>query len=173
VTTATLIRPELYCVVPRDLAESLVAPLQAHFAAHGITVIVERRDERANVPYEVRRQRALHLPRSLPELPIDLRPYAAELQLVQRMPSPGLNFADDTLHEVIDAVRDGDPIAASELVWRMHARVCTRLGSKHGNAIGLTLTDAAMGTMLDRLDEYPGHVEAEFHHWLDGVVDGR
>src|SRR5687768_60215 len=113
-----LMRPEVYCVVPRGLAEEPLEPLRKHFSAQGIAVIVERRDRRAHLTAETRRRRAMHLPRALPPLPGALAEHAAELKLVQRMPTPGLGFADAHLLEVVDAANAGDSVAASELIWR-------------------------------------------------------
>jgi hypothetical protein len=170
-TAPVITAPELYCVVPREFEDSLVSPLHAALAERGIKVIVERRNLDAPTPYEVRRQRALHLPRAMPELPAELADSAASLSLVQRMPSPGLTFADETLPEVVAAVRTGDAVAASELVWRMHARVCTRLGQRHGQVAGIAMTDTAMGAMLDALEGFRGQQDHEFLHWLDRLVD--
>lgn len=171
-SAVTVAQPELYCIVPRELADGLVASLQEHLGEHGIKVIRERRTPDAPVSYEIRRQRALHLPRSLPPFPPELAHFDGAFQLVQRMPSPGLTFADDTLEQVLGAVRGGDAIAASELVWRMHARVATRLARRLGQALANARSDEAMGRMLDRLPEFTGSGEAEFHAWLDHVVDG-
>ena len=170
-TTLTVTQPELYCIVPRELSDAIVGPLQEHLGAYGIRVIRERRGRDSAVSYEVRRQRALHLPRSMPAFPPELAQYDGAFRLVQRMPSPGLTFADDTLEQVINAVRDGDAIAASELVWRMHARVATRLTHRLGADLANARSDEAMGAMLDRLDEFRGGADADFHAWLDRVVD--
>jgi hypothetical protein len=163
--------PELFCVVPRDLPEELRGALQEHMASHGVTVIVNRRNPRVRGPVEIPRKRALHLPRELPELPAQLADRAEEIQLVQRMPAPGLLHADEPLHEVIEAVREGDPVAGSELVWRVHARVHARLVHRHGRVVGEGKVDAALGRILDRIAEFGGVTEAEFLHWLDDVVD--
>lgn len=162
--------PELYCVVPREW-EDVVTPLQVALAEHGIKVIVERRDLSATPSFEVRRQRALHLPRRMPDLPAELAHLADEIKVVQRMPSPGLTHADDTVAEVAAAVRAGDAVAASELVWRMHARVCARLSHRHGQIAGLAMTDTAMGAMLDAIDTFQGYEELEFLNWLDRLID--
>src|SRR5688500_16127495 len=111
-----LMRAEVYCVVPRHLAEELLEPLRKHFSGQGIAVIIERRDKRAHLTADARRQRSMHLPRQLPPLPGELAEHAADLKLVQRMPPPGLGFADKQLLEVVDAANAGDSVAASELV---------------------------------------------------------
>lgn len=164
-------RPELYCVVPRELGSELVSELQTALATHGIKVILERRDLDAPVSYEQRRQRALHLPRRLPELPAELAEWAEGLELVQRMPSPGLVFADATLPQVVAAARTGDAIASSELVWRLHARVTARLTQRHGSVAGHAMGDSAMGALLDAVDGCSAQSEAEVLMWADRVVD--
>lgn len=165
------VRPELYCVVPRDLADEVVEPLRRHLGAQDVAVIVERRDTRASVPFEVRRQRALHLPRALPPLPPELGPHAEQIKLVQRMPSPGLTYADNALLEVVDAARADDSVAASELVWRVHARVATRLTRRQAGTVTNAFVDRVLGAVLDRLGEFGGHEELDFLFWLDEVVD--
>jgi hypothetical protein len=166
-----LMRPEVYCVVPRDLAEELLEPLRKHFSAQGIAVIVERRDRRAHLTAETRRRRAMHLPRELPPLPGALAEHAAELKLVQRMPTPGLGFADAHLLEVVDAANAGDSVAASELIWRVHGRIAARLSQRFGEVVTNARLDAVLGRMLDRLGAFDGHTEGELLHWLDGVTD--
>jgi len=166
-----MLRPELYCVVPRHLADDLIEPLREAFAAQDVNVIQERRDMRAHVPLELRRQRALHLPRALPPLPENLAEHADELKLVQRMPSPGLAYADHALLEVVDAARNGDGVAASELVWRMHGRISSRLARHIGEVTDTDRVDRVLGRVLDRLDEYSGHSESDFLRWLDRVAD--
>ena len=166
-----LMRAEVYCVVPRHLAEELLEPLRKHFAGQGIAVIVDRRDKRAFITPDARRQRSMHLPREFPPLPATLAEHAAELKLVQRMPSPGLAFADTSLLEVVDATRAGDSVAGSELVWRVHGRIGARLSRRFGDVVSNARLDEVLGRMLDRLDAFDGHSEAEFLHWLDGVTD--
>jgi hypothetical protein len=165
------VAPELFCVVPRDLPDELRGALVEHLSSHGVQVIVNRRNPRARGAPAVPRKRALHLPRELPELPGELAEHAEEIQLVQRMPAPGLVHADEPLEHVIEAVREGDPVAGSELVWRVHARVHARLVHQHGRVAGEGRVDAALGRILDRIEEFQGVGEGEFLHWLDGVVD--
>ena len=166
-----LMRAEVYCVVPRHLAEELLEPLRKHFSGQGIAVIVERRDKRAHLTADARRKRSLHLPRALPPLPAEFAEHQAELKLVQRMPGPGLGFADTHMLEVVDAARAGDSVAASELVWRVHGRIAARLSRRFDEVVTNARLDAVLGRMLDRLDAFEGHTEAELLHWLDGVTD--
>lgn len=165
-----LTRPEMYCVVPPDLADELLVPLRAHFADQGVKVIEERRDPRKAVSLEIRRQRAMHLPRALHDLPAPLARHDERLRLVQRMPSPGLVWADTALLEVVAAVQDGDGVAASELVWRISARVADRLVFHRGQR-GTNLLEQALGRILDELHDFDGHEETEFLLWVDDVVD--
>jgi hypothetical protein len=163
---------DLYCIAAPDLSQEHVAMLREHLADRGVTVIVERRDGIGRPPCDRPRQRALHLPRELPGLPPDLAALGGSLQLVQRMPGPGLTHADDPLLLVVELTRAGDSVAASELVWRVHARVESRLVSRIGQVPAADRIDAALGRILDRLEEFAGTGEDAFLHWLDSVVDG-
>jgi hypothetical protein len=163
---------DLYCIAPPDLPQEHLAMLQEHLATMGVKVIVERRDGVGHPPFDMRRQRALHLPRELPGLPPELAALGEELQLVQRMPGPGLAHADDPLLQVVELARAGDPVAASELVWRLHARVHSRLTAHLGEVAARDGTDPALGRILDRLEGFDGTGEDAFLRWLDSVVDG-
>ena len=160
-----LVRPQLYCVVPPGLARKLLTPLRRHFAAMGVEVIVERRDETQRAPYGIRRKRALHLPRRL-ELPEDAAPHAGEIKLLQRMQPAGLEFADNTLLEVVALVKEGDALAASEMSWRLHNRV----QCQDGEMLDPESVNRRLGAILDHIDEFEGGDELEFLYWVDGIA---
>jgi hypothetical protein len=162
---------ELYCLVPQHLADEVLEPLRAHLAPLGIATIVERRDDSRPVSYSIARQRAMHLPREVPELPGTLAEHASAVVLRQRMPPAGLALADAPLLEVVDLAAHGDGTAASELVFRVSARVDSRLRSRHG--ADAERIEAVLGRMLDRLTTFDGHDAGDFYVWLDAVVDDR
>jgi hypothetical protein len=139
-TTPNEMSPELYCLIPAELAGELLEPLREHFAGTHVQVIVERRDPRSTPSYSMLAQRRRHLPRSLGELP----------------------EADLTLLEVVKRAAAADGQAATELAWRIYARVESRVHPEH--------VDATLGRILDIVGEWPGGTEMDFYAWLDRVM---
>jgi hypothetical protein len=154
--------PELYCLVPAELAGELLEPLRDHFAGTHVQVIVERRDPRSTPSYSMLAQRRRHLPRALGELPEAAREYAHALHVVQRMAPAGPALADLTLLEVVKRAAAADGQAATELAWRIYARVESRVHPEH--------VDATLGRILDIVGEWPGGTEMDFYAWLDRVM---
>lgn len=165
-------RTELYCLVPRHLADAVLDPLRDHFAPQGIAVIIEKRDKKQKVSFDIRKQRAMHIPRSITEeLPAEVEDHRDDVKLVQRMGPAGVELADTHLLVVISKVLDGDGMASSELIWRVNARVLARLDRLHGEAFAARHIEAALGRILDNLGGFDGEDETEFLHWVDRVVD--
>ena len=160
---------ELYCLVPPALSDTVLEPLREHLAGRGIAALVDRRAGR-KVPYTVARQRAMHLPRALPDLPDELEVHRDALRLVQRMAPAGLALADHDLLDIVEASAAGDGPASSELVFRISARVFARLERRHARA-GQAEVERVLGRVLDRVEEFDGSDAEDFHGWLDDVVD--
>ena len=154
--------PELYCLVPAELADELLEPLRDHFAGTAIQVIVERRDPRSAPTYSMMAQRRRHLPRSLGDLPPGLREHASALQVVQRMAPAGPALADRTLLEVVRLAAKGDGRADTELSWRIYHRIEAKVHAEH--------VDAALGRVLDQIPAFDGDTENDFYEWLDAVL---
>jgi hypothetical protein len=153
---------ELYCVVPPTLSEVLPG-LRDTLGARGVAVIVERRDARTARAFGTRHQRALHLPRQIDGLPEGAR-------VLQRMPAATARLADAPLMAVLALAADGDATAATELVFRVHGRVFSRLQAHHRAEREV---EAALGRMLDRVGTFDGYDAGDFYVWLDDVVDDR
>lgn len=162
---------ELYCLAPMSMADTIVEQVRDHLAARGIATIVDRRAGRP-VPYEIARQRAMHLPRELPELPEDLTSYVGSLRLVQRMAPAGLALADAPIMDVVQDAKHGDGPASSELIFRISGRVHSRLQSRHGRDAARDI-ESVLGRVLDRLEHFDGYDQEDFFAWLDSVVDDR
>jgi hypothetical protein len=154
--------PELYCLVPLELADELLEPLRHHFDGSGIQVIVERRDPRNPPAFALEHQRRRHLPRALGDLPEAARPHASALHIVQRMAPAGPALVDLKLMEVVRLAATGDGLAATELSWRIYARVESRVHAEH--------VDAALGRVLDTVGNFPGGTETQFYTWLDATL---
>ena len=167
ITTPT---PLIFCLVPRNLADAILEPLRRHFAPSGVAVIVEKRDGKPSKTWETRR--APLLPRELAELPDELHEYAGELKMVQRMEPVGPDLQDATLLEVVQAVVNADGGAATELQWRIHARVFARIQYTVGTHKAPTIpTLPIIGAIVDRLPSFTGESDGAFLAWVDDVVD--
>lgn len=155
----------IYCLVP-VADEDLVEPLRAHYARDPrVHVIldrrtgVDRRTERAEIPTFDRRtgvdRRRGVVPRTLGKPPPALRGRSGSLRWVQRMvPVHSDGTEQLELEEVVGRVRSHDPEAPTELYWRVHERLQSRLLQLLGDS---TAADAAVviayGRILDALDD--------------------
>jgi hypothetical protein len=169
--------PHIFCLVPPDRADDLLAPLRRHFAGdRTLEVIVERRREegppRFLAPAEQRHRRAPVAERDLAgSLPARLRGEAGVLRFQQRLrPLGGVHQATAT-DDLAVAVRAGDPDAASELWWRCHERVRMRLRARLGDVEAAGAERALLGRILDALSTYEAEPGRPFTAWLDDVVD--
>ena len=73
--------------------------------------------------------------------------------------------------DLVVAVRNGDPGAASELWWRVNERVRMRLRARLGEAEGQRAEGKILGRILDEIDDYEHDPHQAFSAWLDDVVD--
>jgi hypothetical protein len=168
-------RPYIFCLVPPERADELLGPLRRHFADDPyVAVLVERRAEA--VPHLVpagqeRHRRAPVAQRDLLRaLPPALREEAGSLRFVQRMEPLGRRHQQTKTPALVDAIRSGDPEAASELWWRSNERVRTRLRARLGDVDGSRAEKGVLGHILDALDGYEEDGRP-FSVWLDDVVD--
>ena len=170
--------PHIFCLVPPERADDLLAPLRRHFAGNRtLQVIVERRREEAPpprflAPAEQRHHRAPVAERDLAgSLPAQLRGEAGVLRFEQRMRPLGRVHQATPTDELAVAVRAGDPDAASELWWRCHERVRMRLRARLGDVEAAAAELALLGRILDALSTYQAEPDRPFTAWLDDVVD--
>jgi hypothetical protein len=147
-------RMVVYCLVPEALADTLIAPLRAHFAGReDVTVIVDRRRRRHLPPRERRRPA---VPRQLaPALAPELASYAKDLRWEQRLRPVRRLLQDAERDELLELIAGGDDDAQAELYWRYANRVWTRLASRRVREFEL---DAAARETFGRL--------------FDGIVRG-
>ena len=142
-------RARVFCLVPPERADVLLAPLREHFADEPqIAVMVERRTEsQAGHPPERGNPRAPVAERDPARaIPPQLHREARHLRLVQPMEPVRRTYEDAGLAELIERSVAAEPEAVSELWWR----VCERV-----------------------LDELPGYdpERPPLTAWLDVVVD--
>jgi len=170
-------RPNIYCLVPPEHADALLAPLKRHFAADPfLEVLVERRldDDRPRylAPEEQRHRRAPVAERDLLDsLPAKLREKADGLRFEQRMQPLGGVHQNTTTEELVDAVKRGDPDAASELWWRINERVRMRLRVRLGEVEAPRAERHILGRLLDELQRYEHDPDRPYTAWLDDAVD--
>ncbi len=170
-------RPHIYCLVPRDRADDLLAPLRRHFAGDpSLEVLVERRtdDERPRylAPEEQRHRRAPVAERDLLEkLPPQIREEADGLRFEQRMQPLGGAHQGTPTEELITAIKGGDAAASSELWWRINERVRMRLRVRLGDIEGPRAERHILGRILDELQSYEHDPDRPYTAWLDDVVD--
>ena len=170
-------RPHIYCLVPPDRADELLAPLRCHFAGDpSLEVLVERRtdDERPRylAPDEQRHRRAPVAERDLAEsLPARLREAADVLRFEQRMRPLGGVHQGTPADALITAIKHGDPDAASELWWRINERVRMRLRVRLGDVEAARAERHVLGRVLDALRGYEPDPDRPYTAWLDDVVD--
>lgn len=163
----------VFCLVPPERADVLLAPLREHFAREPqVAVMVERRTgNRAGHPQERGNPRAPVAERDPARaIPPELRSEARHLRLVQPMEPVRRTYEDAGLAELIDRSVAAEPEAVSELWWRICERVLARLRL----AIGVFAAERATSRLLGRvLDELPGYdpERQPLTDWLDVVVD--
>jgi hypothetical protein len=170
-------RAFLFCLVPRERADALVAPLREHFADDPrVEVLVERRapdGQRRAVNPDARCERrapvvARDIVRALPPV---LRGEARHLRFVQRLEPVRGTHQDTGTAELVDQIRAGNPEAVSELWWRFFERVRLRLRLRLGDAVAChTAAREVVGRILDELDGYDS-ASQPLAAWLDMVVD--
>jgi hypothetical protein len=167
----------LYCLVPAARADALLEPLREHFSRDPhVAVLVERRAPAAPKARWVPggdhpHRRAPAAERDvIRALPPQLRRQARHLKFVQRLEPVGERHQDTSLPDLLAAIRDGDPEAASELWWRYAERVQMRLRARLGDTVAATAGYGALGRILDELDDH-GPGDRPFASWLDEVID--
>ena len=170
-------QPHIFCLIPPERADDLLVPLRTHYAGDpALEVLVERRrgsdTPRFLAPVEQRHRRApvaqRDLARSLPER---YRDEADALRFEQRMMPLGGVHQGTSTDDLVTAVRNGDPGAASELWWRVNERVRTRLRARLGDVEGPRAEGKILGRILDEIDDYEHDPDRAFSAWLDDVVD--
>jgi hypothetical protein len=77
---------------------------------------------------------------------------------------------ETTPTDLVRAIREGDPEAASELWWRFAERIQLRVRARLGEAAIATAERTVLGRILDELDDYDPHA-TPLPAWLDDVVD--
>ena len=169
-------RPFLFCLVPADQADALLAPLREHFAREPrVAVLVEkrlpsrdRRPSRAVVQGYQRAPVAERDPRRA--LPRELHHDARGLRFVQRMEPLGRTHEQTSTSELVPMIHAHDPTAVSELWWRVAERVHVRLRAWLGEFAAAQATPEMLGRILDELDRYDPERQP-LTAWLDAVVD--
>ena len=170
-------RTFLYRLVPAARADALLEPLREHFSGDPhVAVLVERRAPSAPKPVwqpgdAPPHRRAPAAERDVVRaLPAALRRQARHLKFVQRLEPVTERHQHTSLPDLLAAIRDGDPEAASELWWRYAERIQMRLRTRLGELAAATADHGVLGRILDELDDNdPG--DRPFLPWLDEVVD--
>ena len=170
-------RPYIFCIVPAARADELLEPLRAHFAddPHVGVLVERRRPEEAQARWvpgtDHPHRRAPAAERdAVRALPPPLRADARHLRFVQRLEPLGELHQDTGTEELIAAIHDGDPAAASELWWRSAERVHMRLRARLGDLVAEAAGRRVLGRILDELEDYDPK-DQPFAAWLDQVVD--
>jgi hypothetical protein len=170
-------RPHIYCLVPPARADELLVPLKRHFAKDPrLEVLIERRTHKGRprylAPEEQRHRRAPVAERDLLHaLPRTLRQEADGLRFEQRMQPLGGVHQGTPAEQLITAIQDGDPDAASELWWRINERVRMRLRVRLGDIEAARAERHILGRILDDLGSYEHDPDRPYTAWLDDVVD--
>jgi hypothetical protein len=170
-------QPHIFCLIPPDRADELLAPLRRHYAGDpALEVLVERRrgsdTPRFLAPVEQRHRRAPIAQRDLADsLPDLYRDEADALHFEQRLMPLSRVHQGTSTGDLVAAVRTGDPGAASELWWRVHERVRMRLRARLGDVEGARAEGRILGRILDEIDDYEHEPDRAFSAWLDDVVD--
>ena len=114
-------RPYIFCIVAAARADELLEPLREHFARDtNVGVLVERRKPETaerwvpgtDQPHRRAPAAERYVVRALPPA---LRAEARNLRFVQRLEPLSELHQDTSTLELVAAIRDGDPAAASEL----------------------------------------------------------
>ena len=169
--------PHIYCLIPPDRADDMLAPLRRHFAGDpALEVLVERRRgsdaPRFLAPVEQRHRRAPVAQRDLAGLlPDRFRDEPDVVRFEQRMRPLGGRHQATTTENLVAAVRAGDADAASELWWRVNERVRMRLRARLGDVEGPRAEGKILGRILDEVERYEHEPGRGFTAWLDEVVD--
>lgn len=123
-----MVRPvnSVYCVVPRELARALNAPLRRYFRLNrSIEVVVERRrsDRRAHPRGGGDRRATLRLVKG-PTLPRIFDAYTTRLTFVERVPGRRASATEDAdTARAVREVQAGDPNAFGEIYMRYFDRI--------------------------------------------------
>jgi hypothetical protein len=193
--------PRILLLVPEDLAQELLEPLRAHYAADPVVEpLVERRihERRSGVDRRMLRlpggndhrqdreerrkladRRAPLLPRDLRDrLPPELAGYAGQLRWAQRMDPVSPHHAGLPTQALVEAIAAGHDSCVTELYWRCYERVYQRLREHMDDATADAQTKPAFGHVLDRLDDFDPadyasgpRTSSPFHRFLMEVVD--
>jgi hypothetical protein len=169
--------PHIYCLVPPDRADELLAPLRRHFGDDpALAVLVERRrgpdTPRFLAPVEQRHRRAPVAQRDLAgTLPDRFRDDPDVVRFEQRLQPLGGHHQATTTEDLVAAIRAGDADAASELWWRINERVRMRLRARLGDVEGPRAEGKVLGRILDEVERYEHEPDRAFTTWLDEVVD--
>jgi hypothetical protein len=107
----------------------------------------------------------------VPSLPERLREEADGLRFEQRMQPLGGVHQGTPAEQLITAIQDGDPDAASELWWRINERVRMRLRVRLGDVEAARAERHVLGRVLDALQGYEQDPDRPYTVWLDDVVD--
>lgn len=189
----------LYVLVPEELEDELLEPLQEHYRDDPtVEAIPERRrmkrrsgvdrrllrmgstDERRRSESDRRQladRRAPLLPRDLTEdLPPELAEYASVLRWAQRLDPVTPHHAALPTPALVEAVAAGHQSCATELYWRCYERIYTQLRAYMPARSADGRTKAAFGYLLDRIGEYDPSVYTRsasatpFDHFLEEIV---
>jgi hypothetical protein len=169
-------RPFLFCLIPADQADALLAPLREHFARESrVAVLVEQRtpsrDRRPSCAVVQGRQRAPVAERDPRRaLPRELHHDALGVRFVQRMEPLDRTHEQTATSELVPMIDAHDPAAVSELWWRVAERVHVRLRAWLGEFAAAKATPEMLGRILDELDRYDPERQP-LTAWLDAVVD--
>jgi len=188
-------RPELLCVVPADLAESLHDILRRFFRDDPtVTVVVERRgverrqesrrstESVATSTSEKRRIRSddgrriasrradelAALPRSLPRR---ARPHAERILFVERLEPSGVEAQDADTDRLVALVQSGDQSVFADLYNRHYDRVFSylRIALSDYHAAEDT-TQQVFVRALEKISQYEIRPGLPFRAWLLGIA---
>lgn len=173
-------RVVIFCLVPAELEDQLFAPLRRHYAKdRRVRVIVDRRgpDRRSDPaarPVDRRsgtdRRRPV-LERTIARFPRRLKQHRDSVRFVQRLIPVSSGLETLPTADVVDRVRRGDPAAPTELFWRCHQRIHSRLAVLLGDpAEAEAEAAAAFGRVLDAIEASKGRV-TDFDDLLYSAVD--
>jgi RNA polymerase sigma-70 factor (ECF subfamily) len=184
-------RPLIYCIVPRDLADRLHEPLREHFSEDPeVQVVVERRetverrsgtrrfvtrqvdDDRRRVRHDdgrrVADRRAIAVTADAPPaLPRKARRYADQLVFVQWVGPSDRSEEDLDTNRLILRYQSGDQAVLSELYMRYFNRVYSylRLALRDSHEAEDVAQDVFM-RVLGALDRFEVRKDQSFGNWL-------